>query len=95
MSKSGSEQTMRKPCEGEKNEMKKNSEEELPMQSSPYLKYSNLEDYKRQAYGSEGHKEPVEVKGGGSGTDAPTLSGSGLPGVQAKVVNAVNRHSVP
>ncbi|KAK9134652.1 hypothetical protein Syun_013982 [Stephania yunnanensis] len=56
---------------------KENTEAELPMQSSPYVKYSDLEDYKRQGYGTEGHIEPKPDQGGGA-TDAPTLSGQGL-----------------
>ncbi|KAJ8640731.1 hypothetical protein MRB53_017425 [Persea americana] len=47
----------------------------LPMESSPYVKYSDLEDYKQQGYGTGGHMEPVETGKGGGSTDAPTLSG--------------------
>ncbi|RZC67421.1 hypothetical protein C5167_011102 [Papaver somniferum] len=49
----------------------------LPLESSPYVKYSDLEDYKRQGYGTEGHLQP---KPGQTGcpTDAPTPSGNAL-----------------
>lgn len=46
----------------------------LPMESSPYVKYSDLEDYKRKGYGAEGHLQPKPIPAG-SGTDAPTISG--------------------
>ncbi|MQL69885.1 hypothetical protein Taro_002157 [Colocasia esculenta] len=52
--------------------------EELPMESSPYVRYDDVEDYKRQGYGTGGHQQPVERPFGGGGTDAPTPSGSGL-----------------
>lgn len=52
--------------------------EGLPLESSPYVNYSTLEDYKRKGYGTQGHLEPVETGKGGSATGAPTLSGSTL-----------------
>ncbi|KAF6154264.1 hypothetical protein GIB67_026720 [Kingdonia uniflora] len=61
-------------------EGRSNSEQILkgfPMERSPYLKYTDLEDYKRQAYGTEGHVEPTPERGGGA-TDIPTPSGNGL-----------------
>ncbi|KAJ7944493.1 Late embryogenesis abundant protein, LEA-18 [Quillaja saponaria] len=66
----------------EKQEQKRNSEGEsekgklegLPMEDSPYLKYKDLEDYKRQGYGTEGHLEPKPGRGAGV-TDGPTASG--------------------
>ncbi|OAY82664.1 hypothetical protein ACMD2_14546 [Ananas comosus] len=51
----------------------------LPMESSPYVRYNDLEEYKLQGYGTSGHQPPVERPHHGGGTDAPTLSGSGLP----------------
>ncbi|XP_043714143.1 uncharacterized protein LOC122662550 [Telopea speciosissima] len=51
--------------------------EGLPMDSSPYVKYSDLEDYKRKGYGTEGHLDTVPGRGAG-GTDAPTLSGGAV-----------------
>ncbi|KAJ4846470.1 hypothetical protein Tsubulata_047303 [Turnera subulata] len=53
---------------------KKPTTEGLPMETSPYLKYSDLDDYKRQAYGTEGHLQVKPDQGGGA-TDAPTLTG--------------------
>ncbi|KAJ9166970.1 hypothetical protein P3X46_021659 [Hevea brasiliensis] len=67
-----SEQMARKTDNEDKNK------EGLPLESSPYLKYSDLEDYKRQAYGTEGHQE-VKPNQRGGGTDAPTLSEASLP----------------
>lgn len=84
----------KKTTKGEEEEEKGSKLEGLPMESSPYLKYSDLEDYKRQGYGTQGHLEPKPNQGGG-GTDAPTLAGSGLPGGQAAVVDAANRAGIP
>lgn len=46
------------------------------VENSPYLKYDNLEDYKRQGYGTEGHLEVKSNPGRGAAAsaDAPTLS---------------------
>ncbi|EEF44098.1 conserved hypothetical protein [Ricinus communis] len=60
------------------NEGNKEVEVRLPVKTSPYVQYNTLEDYKRQGYGAEGHK-PVKPNQGGGGTDAPTVSGHGLP----------------
>ncbi|KAK0604389.1 hypothetical protein LWI29_015221 [Acer saccharum] len=68
--------------------------EGLLMESSPYLKYTDLEDYKRQAYGTQGHLE-VKPNQGGGGTDAPTLAGTGLTQGQAEAVDAANRQGIP
>ncbi|KAK9135618.1 hypothetical protein Syun_014948 [Stephania yunnanensis] len=73
---------------------KENTEAELPMQSSPYVKYSDLEDYKRQGYGTEGHIEPKPDQGGGA-TDAPTLSGQGLTQGDALAADAIASHCSP
>ncbi|CAL1355264.1 unnamed protein product [Linum trigynum] len=48
----------------------------VPMKSSPYVKYSNLEDYKGQGYGTTGHL-PVNPNQTPGATDAPTPSGAG------------------
>ncbi|KDP36753.1 hypothetical protein JCGZ_08044 [Jatropha curcas] len=72
---SGSEQMERRKAEIEE---KKAMTEGLPLQSSPYLRCQDLEDYKRQGYGTEGHRQ-VKPNHGGGATDAPTLSGTGLP----------------
>ncbi|KAF3779596.1 hypothetical protein EJ110_NYTH41060 [Nymphaea thermarum] len=52
-------------------------QEELPLESSPYVKHNDLEEYKQEAYGTQGHVQPVD-RGAGS-TDAPTPSGGTLP----------------
>ncbi|CAN6680028.1 unnamed protein product [Malus baccata var. baccata] len=69
---SNQKQQSRKPAEGE---AKGKVEEGLPMKDSPYLQYDNLEDYKRQAYGTEGHQQVEPGRGAGS-TEAPTVSGT-------------------
>ncbi|CAN1315760.1 hypothetical protein LINPERPRIM_LOCUS29811 [Linum perenne] len=47
--------------------------EQLPMESSPYMKYSNLEEYKAQAYGTQGHQAvKTNQATAASSTDAPT-----------------------
>ncbi|KAK4796516.1 hypothetical protein SAY86_028842 [Trapa natans] len=50
----------------------------LPTESSPYITYADMEDYKRQGYGTEGHLQPKPTPAG-SGTDAPTVSGKAHP----------------
>ena len=70
----GSEQMVKK----DEHEEKKQVEEGLPVKTSPYLQYSNLEDYKQQGYGTDGHQQ-VKPNQGGGGTDAPTLSGYDFP----------------
>lgn len=46
----------------------------LPTTTSPYTQYKDLEDYKRQGYGTEGHMEPKPGLGAANSTDAPTDS---------------------
>lgn len=68
--------------------------EGLPMDTSPYTQYEDLEDYKRKGYGTEGHLQPKPGKGGA--TDAPTISGASVssrPDLAA--ADAMNRHGVP
>ncbi|OVA13357.1 Late embryogenesis abundant protein [Macleaya cordata] len=60
--------------------------EGLPIETSPYVKYSDVEDYKRQGYGTEGHVQPKLGLGGGA-TDAPTPSGSALPKEEVKATH--------
>ncbi|XP_039131727.1 uncharacterized protein LOC120268362 [Dioscorea cayenensis subsp. rotundata] len=67
----------------------------LPTETSPYVQHDNIEEYKSQAYGVQGHKTPVDRPHHGGGTDAPTLSGSGLTQAQTNVVDAINRQGVP
>lgn len=93
MSKSG-EQLRKKTEEEERAEEKASKLRGLPMESSPYLKYTDLEDYKRQGYGTEGHLEPKPNQGGG-GTDAPTLAGTDLSKGPASVVDAAHRVGIP
>ncbi|XP_018851682.1 uncharacterized protein LOC109013892 [Juglans regia] len=67
--------------------------EGLPWEESPYVKYNDLEDYKRQGYGTEGHIQPKPGRGAGS-TDAPTLSGGttvSSPAPDAAATPAMNR----
>ncbi|KAL5064048.1 hypothetical protein RYX36_025785 [Vicia faba] len=77
-------------------EQGKESTEEVPFnKDSPYLKYDNLEDYKKQGYGTQGHQEPTEGRGAGS-TEGPTLSGAHVSSeAEFKAVEAVNRKGVP
>ncbi|PKA54273.1 hypothetical protein AXF42_Ash000106 [Apostasia shenzhenica] len=65
--------------------------EELPLESSPYVKYTDLEDYKQKGYGTQGHHQPVENRRTGGATEAPTLSGSGLSPAEAGAADAMNR----
>nr|GMD07281.1 Late embryogenesis abundant protein, LEA-18 [Ipomoea batatas] len=44
----------------------------LPVESSSYTQYKDLEDYKKQGYGIEGHQQPVIDRAAASSTDAPT-----------------------
>ncbi|RWR94359.1 LEA_6 domain-containing protein [Cinnamomum micranthum f. kanehirae] len=52
--------------------------ESLPLESSPYVNYSDLEVYKSKGYGAQDHLEPVETRKEGGATNAPTPSGSTL-----------------
>ncbi|WVZ23706.1 hypothetical protein V8G54_002250 [Vigna mungo] len=77
----------------EKEERKKESEtgkerlEGLPIEDSPYVQYKDLEDYKQQGYGTQGHQEPKTGRGAGA-TEAPTLSGS----ASTATATAANNH---
>ncbi|XVF45908.1 hypothetical protein PTKIN_Ptkin02bG0246000 [Pterospermum kingtungense] len=62
--------------------------EGLPLESSPYVKYKDLEDYKRNAYGTEGHLEVKEKQGASGSTDAATMSGAAMS--DAKKIIAAN-----
>ncbi|KAF9613913.1 hypothetical protein IFM89_013160 [Coptis chinensis] len=74
---------MEKGVEGsERKNEKTKGEVDLPTESSPYVRYSDLEDYKRKAYGTEGHF------GGGGSADAPTPSGGG--GLSDEQIKAVH-----
>ena len=78
----------------EPKEQKNAALEGLPLESSPYVKYSNLEDYKLNAYGTEGHLDP-KLDQRGSATDAPTLSGSCVLEGKASTFDATNRWGMP
>lgn len=73
---------------------KEGQQVQLPTKSSPYVKYEDLEDYKMQGYGAQGH-QPVVDKCGGGGTDAPTISGSGLSESQAHASTGIGSQGVP
>lgn len=95
MSKSGEHLRRKAEKEEEEGEERGRSKlQGLPMESSPYLKYTDLEDYKRQGYGTQGHLEPKPQQGGG-GTTGPTLAGSGLTEEQVSVVDAAHRVGIP
>ncbi|XP_022739876.1 uncharacterized protein LOC111291981 [Durio zibethinus] len=77
-------------------EDKKEGLEGLPVKDSPYLKYMDLEDYKRQRYGTEGHQQPKPGRGAASPTDAPTLSGANLSSERDfAATDTINRQGVP
>ncbi|XVE48571.1 hypothetical protein DITRI_Ditri01bG0012000 [Diplodiscus trichospermus] len=61
--------------------------EGLPVESSPYLKHEDLEDYKRQAYGTEGHLDVKETKSASGSTDAPTFSAKAFSDAKEIVFN--------
>lgn len=69
----------------------------IPTENSPYTRYSDLEDYKRRAYGAEGHLQPKPGRGAAASTDAPTVSGGAAPDhpPQQSATDAINRHGVP
>ncbi|KAJ4779807.1 hypothetical protein LUZ62_064064 [Rhynchospora pubera] len=61
-------------------------EEAIPTESSPYVRYTDLEEYKTKAYGSPGHLPVIDRPHHGGATDAPTLSGN------ATTINALPNH---
>ena len=73
----------------------KGSTEGLPLEDSPYVKYKDSEDYKRQGYGTEGHQQPETGRGAGA-TEAPTLSGAAVSSeTELSATDAINRQGVP
>ena len=78
-------------------EKKENEEkgklEGLPVNTSPYTQYKDLEDYKKQGYGTQGHQQPKSGRGAGASTDAPTLVGG--THCQLSSTDPVNRQGVP
>lgn len=71
-------------------ESTENKLEELPVETSPYVQYKDLEDYKRQGYGTQGHLDPKPGRGPGA-TDAPTPSGAS----ESAATDVINRQGVP
>lgn len=83
----------------EKKAEEKGKLEGLPVESSPYTQYKDLEDYKKQGYGTEGHQQPVIGRGAASSTDAPTNTPAvGIAGpTQPQQLSPADasRHGVP
>lgn len=73
--------------------------EGLPVNTSPYTQYKDLEDYKMKGYGTQGHQEPVIGHGAGGSTDAPTVAGGGIPQSQSQArrssTEEINRQGIP
>ncbi|KAK7346924.1 hypothetical protein VNO80_21448 [Phaseolus coccineus] len=90
----GSKRKMEKEKKAE-GESGKVSLEGLPIEDSPYVKYKDLEDYKQQGYGTQGHQEPKTGRGAGA-TEAPTLSGA-APSSQSQTTatGATNHKGLP
>ncbi|XP_050378646.1 uncharacterized protein LOC126795958 [Argentina anserina] len=67
---------------------------EQAMKDSPYLQYDNLEDYKRQGYGTEGHQQVQPGRGAGS-TEGPTESGASAASKEdVSATETINRQGV-
>ncbi|KAL6512844.1 hypothetical protein OROHE_019634 [Orobanche hederae] len=81
----------------EKKEEKVMNLEGLPMETSPYTQYKDLEDYKKQGYGTQGHLQPKPGHGAAASTDAPTLSGAVVNPKDDELssTDAINRQGVP
>ncbi|KAL6220352.1 hypothetical protein ACLB2K_008108 [Fragaria x ananassa] len=78
----------KKPAKAEKG---RDAKLEQAMKDSPYLQYDNLEDYKRQGYGTEGHQQVQPGRGAGT-TEGPTESGASKADVSA--TETINRQGV-
>lgn len=78
-------------------EEEKGKLEGLAVDTSPYTQYKDLEDYKKQGYGTQGHQQPIPGRGAASSTDAPTLSGGGSASAhsQLSATDTINRQGVP
>ncbi|XP_062010983.1 uncharacterized protein LOC133727420 [Rosa rugosa] len=67
---------------------------EQAMKDSPYVQSDNLEDYKRQGYGTEGHQQVQPGRGAGS-TDGPTVSGANVSSkADVTATETINRQGV-
>lgn len=88
---------MRRKQDGERIRRWERKLEGLPVDTSPYTQYKDLEDYKQQGYGTQGHQQPNPGRGAASSTDAPTLAGGGSASAQAQLsaTDNINRHGVP
>lgn len=71
--------------------------EGLPVNSSPYTQYKDMEDYKQQGYGTQGHLQPQRGRGAASSVDVPTEAGLEThPASQLSSTNApTGRHNAP
>ncbi|KAK9053267.1 hypothetical protein SSX86_029900 [Deinandra increscens subsp. villosa] len=76
--------------------------EGLPVETSPYTQYKDLEDYKMKGYGTHGHQKPEPGRGAAASTDAPTSAGGTLPAQSnnkdkdpATATDTVNKYGVP
>ncbi|CAI9094644.1 OLC1v1030419C1 [Oldenlandia corymbosa var. corymbosa] len=70
--------------------------EGLPVGTSPYTQYKDLEDYKQQGYGAQGHLQPQLGRGAVSSVDAPTeVDTRATPAAQISSTNANNKQGVP
>ncbi|KAK4367809.1 hypothetical protein RND71_011601 [Anisodus tanguticus] len=83
--------------QSDKKESDKSKLEGLPVDTSPYTQYKDLEDYKKQGYGTQGHQQPNPGRGAASSTDAPTLSGGGSASAQSQLsaTDTINRQGDP
>lgn len=76
-------------------EDQKNTLEGLPLETSPYVQYKDIEDYKRQGYGAEGHLQPKPGRAAGS-TDAPTVTGGSVSSeAELSATDNINRRGAP
>lgn len=74
---------------------KKGNLEGLPVGTSPYTQYKDLEDYKEQGYGTHGHLQPKPGHGAAGSTDAPTHVAAANPKPHLSSTDAINRQGVP
>ncbi|XP_076918049.1 uncharacterized protein LOC143578319 [Bidens hawaiensis] len=69
--------------------------EGLPVKTSPYTQYKDLEDYKEQGYGTHGHQKPEPGRGAAASTDAPTSTGNKPSDpATATATDTVNKYGV-
>ncbi|KAL1532983.1 hypothetical protein AAHA92_32931 [Salvia divinorum] len=80
--------------EKKQEEEKKKNLEGLPVDTSPYTQYKDLDDYKKQGYGAEGHLQPNPGRGAAASTDAPTATADD-PNKQLSSTDTINRQGVP